>query len=1045
MAEATLKGKVILDMSQFEKAVKKIEEISNNLNKTFSGIKMPDFKPAIKGVKKLEGNFESSTKSMKQNLKETEEQAKNLGDRLAEVGTAVVALKMGKALLNFAKDAIKTNADIKTTMKTMGVVFGETADDIEEFVQRSSDAMGASKRETRELAKGVGIMLRDIGLDKQGTTKLTKQMMVTAGILAQNTGYAMETVQDSIQSALMGNTMTMDKMGIELKESALEMTDAFKKLSGGRPFRQLDNDTQGLIRAFAIMEKTARNYGNELGTTLNAEIAKVGASFKNFNDNIKESMGEVLMPIVSVIANVAKAFEQLSEVFKALTPDTRRIIALFAMWAVGLPALIVLLKTAFSVLKMGIGSILSVAKSTKILGFLYTSTFMKIAGITLVGAIIISECFGGIANASKNMGAVVKSSFLYMAGSIIKAVSIIAKALQMLINLLSGKKVATFGDDLSGVGDKLIGQAGAIASGVREQGTARKALNKQMLTGEKVTDNLSNAQDKNAKSADKAGKANKKLLDNLQGFDEINKLQVDEDGAGGLDSIEAPEIDIPDLSGMGTDIGDINDTMGELSNKFELIQEKIKNLMPYIVGFGAVWAGFKIAKTLLPIIKLLSGLKIQILPIIAIVGGIVLVVKGVLDYLKDPSWANFAKILGGIVLIAGGLALIFGPIPALIAGVVLAIGAIGLAIYKNWDVIKEFFANLWGTITEFCSGVWEKLVEFFSRIWEGIKTSMQAIWAGVKTILEPVGNFIVNVFKTAWTIVEAVWKVASKYFEIVWKLIEIVFTVTIAFFKMVFTGAWEAVKFVWDKAKAFFSSVWEGIKTIFKPVIEFFKNAFGTAWNTIKGIWNTVKSYFLAVWNGIKAVFAPVIEFFKNVFSNAWNGIKNIFSAVGGFFTGVWNTIVNIFTGIGDRISSAIGGAFKATINGAFVMVERFVNGFIRGINRAIGIINNIPGVSIGYIGELSLPRLAKGGVVKSQPGGILANIGEGKYDEAVIPLGESSEFANLKAGIAEAVIGALGNGNGRTQRIEVDILAGGKYMQKQIIDMTNGVEEYAW
>lgn len=37
--------------------------------------------------------------------------------------------------------------------------------------------------------------------------------------------------------------------------------------------------------------------------------------------------------------------------------------------------------------------------------------------------------------------------------------------------------------------------------------------------------------------------------------------------------------------------------------------------------------------------------------------------------------------------------------------------------------------------------------------------------------------------------------------------------------------------------------------------------------------------------------------------------------------------------------------------------------------------------------GAGSMRMMAKGGIVRSQPGGIIANIGEGKYDEAVIPL----------------------------------------------------------
>ena len=41
------------------------------------------------------------------------------------------------------------------------------------------------------------------------------------------------------------------------------------------------------------------------------------------------------------------------------------------------------------------------------------------------------------------------------------------------------------------------------------------------------------------------------------------------------------------------------------------------------------------------------------------------------------------------------------------------------------------------------------------------------------------------------------------------------------------------------------------------------------------------------------------------------------------------------------------------------------MNKFIGMINGVIDVINEIPGVSLGKIGTLSLPRLAKGGVLK--------------------------------------------------------------------------------
>ena len=100
------------------------------------------------------------------------------------------------------------------------------------------------------------------------------------------------------------------------------------------------------------------------------------------------------------------------------------------------------------------------------------------------------------------------------------------------------------------------------------------------------------------------------------------------------------------------------------------------------------------------------------------------------------------------------------------------------------------------------------------------------------------------------------------------------------------------------------------------------------------------------------------------IFSNAWNNIKNVFSNIGGFFSGVWDKVTRIFKQVGTTIGNAIGGAFKSAINGAISLVESGLNTPVRLINGAIGAINKLPGVEVGKIPELKLPRFADGGYV---------------------------------------------------------------------------------
>lgn len=166
------------------------------------------------------------------------------------------------------------------------------------------------------------------------------------------------------------------------------------------------------------------------------------------------------------------------------------------------------------------------------------------------------------------------------------------------------------------------------------------------------------------------------------------------------------------------------------------------------------------------------------------------------------------------------------------------------------------------------------------------------------------------------------------------------------------------------------------------------------AWNEVVRVWSGVGQWFSDRWQDIKNAFKSVGDWFKMVFEGAWNGIKNAFSKVGEFFGGIWNSIVSTFSTIGIKVADAIGGAFKAAINGVIWTVEGALNLIPNAINGMISIINKLPGVSISAIPTVALPRLAKGGVLKK---GQMAFL-EGQGDEAVIPLSQNTEWIDKVA-----------------------------------------------
>lgn len=190
-------------------------------------------------------------------------------------------------------------------------------------------------------------------------------------------------------------------------------------------------------------------------------------------------------------------------------------------------------------------------------------------------------------------------------------------------------------------------------------------------------------------------------------------------------------------------------------------------------------------------------------------------------------------------------------------------------------------------------------------------------------------------------------------------------------------------------------------------------------WNGFVGVLSStitsIGQWFGGLWNGIVGIFGGAAGWFSGVFQGAWNAIVGVFSRMPGFFGGVWNTVAGMFGKIGSFVGNSVGGAVKGAVNGALGMVERMANGFINTINGAIGLINKIPGVHIGNISQLHIPRLATGGIVPPTNGGSIIYAGDGGQNEWVVP---ESKMASLVAQINKRTNGDVG---GLTKHIVVN------------------------
>ena len=236
------------------------------------------------------------------------------------------------------------------------------------------------------------------------------------------------------------------------------------------------------------------------------------------------------------------------------------------------------------------------------------------------------------------------------------------------------------------------------------------------------------------KSAQKNAQGlNKELSKTTASFDEMNILSDTPSSVGGNADISAPNID---LTGM----------QGEVPQWLKWIVDNKDLILAVMSGVAAGLLAWKLG---------LSG--IQSLGIGLAISGIVYTIESLLEYLKDPSWENFGKIITGIGIAVAGVAIIFGAWPVAIAGAIAAV--VGL-IVSNWEKIKSFALGIgqWledrlGIFGEMLNTAIKDGLSIFETLFGGVKQILDGIIkifngdfkSGIELAIKGIGNIIISV------------------------------------------------------------------------------------------------------------------------------------------------------------------------------------------------------------------------------------------------------------------------------------------------------------
>lgn len=313
------------------------------------------------------------------------------------------------------------------------------------------------------------------------------------------------------------------------------------------------------------------------------------------------------------------------------------------------------------------------------------------------------------------------------------------------------------------------------------------------------------------------------------------------------------------------------------------------------------------------------------------------------------------SIFGKLMEVAGAIA----PVLDTLGAVIGSISAPTLLIIAGIAALIAILVNLWNTSESFRTAVMEgvqTVIDLLTTFWREI----------VKPIIDNIWNSLVDLWESA------IKPVIDKVIAIVGSLIELIMA-------------------LWNNVLA------PIVDWIIKSLGPSISDVVNTVWNVVSSI---IGSIIKAI-DGLLRVLHGIIEFLTGVFTGdwkrAWKGLVNVFVGIGNTIISVFETVINSIIGLVNLGISGIFNGIRGLING--------ILGAVSGVARLLGAnIDLRLTASTPQIPKLSIPRIpamANGGVVSSPT---MALIGEGRYDEAVIPLGNSPQMKELVDDIVDAL-----------------------------------------
>jgi len=268
---------------------------------------------------KLSGDISDYQSKMGQAAKIADDTGKiltNVGDKLLGAGRMMTA-GVTMPLVGIAGAAVNAASNLDEAMNKVQVVFGESAEVVEEFASRSATSLGISERAALGATGTFGNLFLTMGLGQEPAAQMSMDLTTLAADLASFNNLDPQIVLDKLRSGLVGEVEPLRTLGVSLSEVTVQ--EKALEMGLAETAEELTQADKLMARYQLIMEQT---------TTAQGDFARTADGVANSTrivraqvEDAAAALGEQLLPYAKELLQWASG---MIERFQALSPEQQQ-------------------------------------------------------------------------------------------------------------------------------------------------------------------------------------------------------------------------------------------------------------------------------------------------------------------------------------------------------------------------------------------------------------------------------------------------------------------------------------------------------------------------------------------------------------------------------------------------------------------------------------------------------------------------------------------------------------------------------------------------